>query len=96
MSKSSNPKVGEVGYGAGLVVDHNIQDRLVGKLLPIIETMGLKDSQEISAKDLIRERVWDIFKDAIFITPERNTEIITLYQAMKRKAFVENTPTSLI
>ncbi len=38
-----------------------VLDNLVGRVLTIIEAMGLKDSQEKSAKDIIRQEIYYAF-----------------------------------
>lgn len=47
-----------VGYGPGYVIDSNSPDFLVGRLLTIIETLGLSEKQEKATKDLIRSEVY--------------------------------------
>ena len=47
-----------VGYGPAYVVKGDAPDYLVGRLLTIIETVGLPEKQEKSIKDLIRSEVY--------------------------------------
>lgn len=71
------------GWGYGYVVSSDIQDRLVGNLLEIIEAIGLPEKQETSIKSLIREKVWKVFESAIYITDKRHSEIRELYYKLK-------------
>lgn len=47
----------ELGYGSGYVITDNELNHLSGRLLTLIETLGLKDKQEKSIKDLVRQEV---------------------------------------
>jgi hypothetical protein len=77
---SNVPKVGEIGYGNGYVVCATTPDRLVGKIFPIIEIANLTEKQENNIKDLIKGVIWNIFREGIYISPERHTEIRKLYK----------------
>lgn len=72
-----------VSWGYGYVVSADIQDRIVGHILEIIEAIGLPEKQETSVKSLIRDKVWKVFENAIFITDKRHTEIRELYYKLK-------------
>lgn len=74
MSKQSKLQ-GEISWGPAYVIGTNAPDRLVGKIFAVVETMGLKDTQEKSAKDIIRTVVWEIFSDAVYILPDKYNEI---------------------
>lgn len=46
------------GYPAAYVINAHAPDHLVGKLLTLIEALGLPESQEKAAKDVIRNEVY--------------------------------------
>jgi hypothetical protein len=50
-------------YGCGILLNDSVPDYLVGKLLTLIESFGLKESQEKAAKDLIKQTVYNEFRD---------------------------------
>jgi len=52
---------GSIGYGYGYVLGEYMRDNIVGRLLTLIESLGLKDSQEKAVKDIIRKEVNDWF-----------------------------------
>ena len=74
MSKKSNVK-DEVSWGDAYVVGWNTPDRLVGKIFTVIETMGLKETQEKSSKDIIRIVIWEIFNDSMYLSSNIHNEI---------------------
>jgi hypothetical protein len=45
-------------------------EQLVGKIMLIVETMGLELNQEQSAKSLIKQSIWVEFNEGIYISPE--------------------------
>ena len=45
-------------------------ENLVGKVMLIVETMGLQEHQEESAKSLIKQAIWSEFNAGIYISPE--------------------------
>lgn len=58
------------GYGpAYLVYDFHIS-RVEGKLLTLIEGLGLRDSQEKAVKDLTRDIVQSLYRDTKYIYGE--------------------------
>lgn len=52
-----------LGLESGYVVSGHTVDHLVGRLLTLIETLGLRDSQEKAIKDLARQEIWKPFND---------------------------------
>jgi pantothenate synthetase len=50
-------------FGSGFAVYESVPESLVGRVLPIIEAMGLKDSQERAVKDMIRNTIYTVFFD---------------------------------
>jgi len=54
--KSSDER--SVGYGQGYVISSSVPDFIVGRLLTIMEALGLSEKQEKSLKDLIKNEVY--------------------------------------
>ena len=43
---------------------------LIGKLMLIVETMGLQEGQERSFKSLLKQEIWKEFNEGIYISKE--------------------------
>lgn len=84
-SKASSTQSGIVGYGFGYVISDNAPDRLFGTIFNIIEALGLPIKQEEALRPLIRKQIWEVFEDAVLITPERHTEIRNIYYQKKEE-----------
>lgn len=82
MSKksSSSPRVGEIGYGDGLVISSHIPNCIVGGIMPIIEIMGLSEKQELALKDQIKQVIRKEFQDSVWINSEQHTKIRSEYK----------------
>ncbi len=98
MSKKLNVPSGTAvcNYGYGYAVSQNMPDRLTGMLLGVLEALGLPEKQENATKDLIRQKVWQAFEDAVYITDKRHTEIREAYYQQKREASAKEMPTSAV
>ena len=97
MSKSSDTQKGSlqgVSYGYGYVVSDNHIDRLLGKLFEVVEALGFQQKQEDALKGLVQKTIYSVMEDAIFIKPERHTEIREEYYKIKSES--KNTPISAI
>lgn len=71
-------------WGYGYVFYENFPDQIIGKVLTLIEALGLPDKQEESVKSLVRQAIWNEVSDTgISITPERHTEIRNLHYEKK-------------
>lgn len=46
-------------------------ENLVGKVMLIVETMGLEKTQEESAKSLIKQSIWSEFNEGMFISKKQ-------------------------
>ncbi len=57
-----------------LIHDYAIQ-HLEGKLLTLIESWGLKDSQEKAVKDLVRQEVWSVIHGAEYVSDKQADKI---------------------
>jgi hypothetical protein len=85
-----------VSWGEAFVMERSSQDRIIGKILTLVEVMGLQEKQEQSLKDLIRQSVWKVFEDGIYISSERHSEIRNIYYEKRRETNTANTPMSAI
>ena len=56
-------KDAQMGIGCGYVLPENQISNLVGKLLTLVETLGLQEKQEKSFKSIIKQAVWDNVTD---------------------------------
>jgi hypothetical protein len=44
--------------------------QLIGKIMLIVETIGLGEAQETSAKSLIKQSIWNEFNEGMYISRE--------------------------
>jgi len=51
-------KDAQLGMGSGYVITNDQVNNLIGRLLTLIETLGLKDKQEKSFKDILKQEIW--------------------------------------
>lgn len=51
----------EQSFGQGYVLEERAPNILVGRLLTLIEAIGLPESQEKSLKSLIQQEIWEGF-----------------------------------
>lgn len=78
--------LGNFLYGHGYVVSESITDQIVGRVLTLVEALGLPERQEESLKSLMRQAVHSPFyDDAIFISQERHGELRKLYADEKKR-----------
>lgn len=66
----------------GYVTHDYVPNSLVGNLMEVIEAVGLEKKQEEAVKNLVREKVWNLFNDpehAILISEKRFLEFREAY-----------------
>lgn len=51
-------------------------ENLIGRVMLIIETMGLNESQLNASKSLIKQMIWQQFNDGMFISKEKIEEAV--------------------
>jgi hypothetical protein len=75
--KNRNIKINpEVGYGEGLVMSNGAVQNLEGRVLTIIESLGLAVKQEDAVKSLFRDSLWNWhYEWTTWITPEEHTNL---------------------
>lgn len=85
-------------YGAGRMVPQETPEHLVGRLCTLIETMGLKDTQEKATKDLIKQEVYKMFSQdgsAWWLEDTLYAVIYNCLVAKQESARKENLPPGL-
>jgi len=78
-----------LSWGDGYVVQGNCADYLTGRVLTIIEALGLKETQEKSLKDLLRNEIYKIIKEehgTLYIHEQLNNEIHRVLWEIKKIA----------
>jgi hypothetical protein len=71
----------KLSYGFGYVIQENEPAYLIGRLLTIIDSLGLKETQEKAVKDLIKNEVWGIINEtAQYIPPVVNDVIHSFFK----------------
>jgi len=61
--------------GAYAVQEEQI-NRLIGELLTIVDALGLRESQQKSAKDLVMQKVWSAFQSHDYV----DGRVLVLYR----------------
>lgn len=75
----------QVGYGYGFVLNEHDRGYIEGRLLTFLESLGLKDSQEKAAKDMLRQEVQSWFyPNALGISSEINTAVQNLVHRIRK------------
>lgn len=85
MKKVIASSVGSTHYPAGHLLEEGVVDQLIGKLCTVIDACGLKDSQEKSIKDLIKQTVRERFSEdwgAMYVPGELNGVLVSLHAQM--------------
>lgn len=94
---SKNKNLGSVGYGNGYVVCEEAPNWIIGKVLTLLDVLGLEEKQDKSIKDLVRQEIWNVFQQGgVFISSERHTQIRDAYWAEMEKSRANKTPMSAI
>lgn len=75
--KSSDER--NIGYGSAYVISSSRPDHLVGRVLTIIEALGLPEKQEQSLKDILRQEIYNTLGLETWISGRLNTIIRELY-----------------
>lgn len=64
----------QASYGESFIVFPFQIARVEGKLLTLVESLGLRDSQEKATKDLVRDIVQGLYRDTEYATPQLTSE----------------------
>ena len=74
--KNQNEVAAEPGWGPGYVIEQGETSRLEGRLLTLIEAIGMPDKQEEALKGLIRQELWNsVSSHGLWITGEQHTRL---------------------
>lgn len=79
MSKKSNlplEKEYKAGYGESFVIFPYLIQRIEGKILTLVETLGLHESQEKATKDMARDIVQGLYREAEWLPANLTTIIL--------------------
>ena len=68
-----------VGYGNAYIIKSDNPDYLVGRLLTVIEAVGLPEKQEKSLKDLIRFEVYNSLNLSNWVPAELHNIIVDFH-----------------
>ncbi|MCK4500887.1 hypothetical protein KAU11_10330 [Candidatus Babeliales bacterium] len=82
--KSSDER--KIGYGSAYVIGGESPDHLVGRLLTIIDAIGLSEKQEKSLKDLIRFEVYNSLNLATWIPSSLHNVIVDMYEWYQKES----------
>jgi hypothetical protein len=89
MSKNSSmlseENLPSCSWGYGYVCRENTPDFIIGKILTLIDAIGLQDKQDKALKDIIRQTIREVFFDEIWISSERHSEIRNGYLKWKEE-----------
>lgn len=74
-NKKTDPLGSNVGYGSGYIIqDYQVQC-LEGRLLTLVESWGLRESQERAIKSQVRQEVWGLLSPCFIISDEDHTAL---------------------
>ena len=75
-----------VGIGNGYVMPEHQISTLIGRLLTLIEALGLKELQEKSIKELVKQEVWGNVRDMQFIQGDLLTTVINIEERLEQES----------
>lgn len=79
MKITKNSKDSQWGIHGAFAVEDSQINHLLGELLTVIDALGLKENQEKSVKDIIKQKVWSSFSGEDYI----DGKIIVLAKDLK-------------
>lgn len=74
-NNNSQPSATGIGWGWGYVVSQDQISFVQGRLLTLIESFGMKDTQEKAAKDLVSQELYRLYEGAITLDGETHTKL---------------------
>lgn len=63
-----------------LIIGVDSASNLVGRLLTLVETLGLRETQENAVKDTVRNMIWDWYHDKVWHSELTDEEAKTFFQ----------------
>ena len=85
-----------VGWGYGYATHQNAPNEIIGRVLTLIEVLGLTEKQELPLKQMITQAVWEVFHHSVFLSPETHTELRTKKHDEEKRAMEAGVPSSAI
>lgn len=84
----------QASYGFGYVLHEYKRDYIMGRLCTILESFGMKDTQEKAAKDIVRQEVDAVFygPDSLFIPGGLNTAIQNVVARIQQQRATNDAP----
>jgi len=94
--KSANAPLG-TGWGFGYLIDDGVPNTIIGKVLTLIEVMGLSPQQEKSLKDLVQQAVWETVNGfGISVSPETHSKLRDDFYREQDNARAANRPPNAV
>lgn len=75
MSKNKTLAKEFPSYEGGWIVQDRAIQHLEGRLLTLVESIGLREGQEKAVKDLVRSEVWKLVEPGFWISGDDNSEL---------------------
>lgn len=77
--QNTNSGLSQPGYGDAYLIGISTPNNLVGRILTIVDALGLKDTQEKSLKNILEQEIWKTFDtqgwDCMYIPDELHSSI---------------------
>lgn len=67
-------------FSSGYVITDDQIRHLEGRLLTLVESIGLKDTQEKAVKDLVRNEVWLLLSPCFIVSAEDHSLLREKYE----------------
>ncbi len=83
-------------YGFAFVMPQHSVETIIGRVLTLVDTLGLNEKQDNAIKGLIKQAVRSAFEDGIFIDPVRNDKIHEDYHKMIEESNLSKVPAKAI
>lgn len=83
-------------WGMGEVIDNDFLKRITGRVLTIVESLGLPEKQEKPVKDLLTQAIFRDEDRVIYIDDKLHTAIRHQQQIERREADLGSVPMGLI
>lgn len=93
MSKN-NAIIGHLYEGGYIVTDAQLS-YLEGRLLTLVDSWGLKDSQEKAGKDLLRQELWNFLHPCFYVGRDDVAELHIKYEKEGKGQSVANSHGSI-
>ena len=89
---SKKPDSSGVGWGHGYLINEHATGNVEGRIFTLMEALGLPNRQEEALKVLVRQAIWSMSEDAIYVSPESHTRLRGEYLRKKKEADSKGEP----